>query len=216
MALPWFAVVVFLTFGRTVAAQIQAPQLAVGAGGGVAFPVHSDFDFAAGTWQVNIRGALGSHAAVEVFFDEWRHSSGRDLPAGRIVGSSGVVTGYGRLTERTRHRTRAVGFNALATGSTGRVVLAGGGGIGYFGYRRVFEQELVACEPPAPEICQPFSTTHTSSSFSVQGVGSVDVAITSRNPAVMAFGQIQFIAPVDDFGFGHLGVVGGIRVGFRR
>lgn len=205
-----------LSGAGTAAAQIAAgPRLAGSIAGGIALPFHSDLDFTAGTWQIGVRGAVAAHAAVEVFFDEWRHSSDRDLPGGTFVGSSGVVTHYGQLTERTSHLTRTMGFNALATGSSGRVLFAAGGGVGYFSYRRVFEQELFACQPAGAEICQPFTRTHTSSSFSMQIVSSVDVVISSRTPVVLAFGQVQFIAPVDDFGFGHTKVLGGIRIGVR-
>ena len=55
-----------------------------------------------------------------------------------------------------------------------------------------------------------FDNRFNSQSFTVQGLVGLDVPITSL---IGAFGQFQFVTPVEDPGFSHSSVTGGVRVG---
>ena len=177
--------------------------------GGMAFPLHADFDFNATEWQIAVRATVSPRFLLEGFFDEWRHSSEETRLGGSIQGPSGVIGSYGGLHQRTAHRTRVVGVNALFRGTIGRVTLTGGGGPGYLAYSRTFTQELTDCQGSTPRVCEPFENRFTNSDLALQGAGAVEAPVWSR---VSAFGQVKFTASISDIAGSHASATAGVRV----
>ena len=186
----------------------DAPSVAVSAGAGMAFPLHGDFDFTAPEWQLAIRAAAAQHFVLEGFFDEWRHASEEVRLGVPLLGPTGPIGQIGRLEQRTEWSARTVGFNLLGRGSTERVSVTGGGGIGYMTLRRVSTDTVSDCVASVPGVCQNRESEFSNSSFSFQTVAGVDVFITSR---VAAYAQFQSITPSEDAGSTHLSVIGGMR-----
>lgn len=96
----------------------DAPRVTVGVGGGVANPMHGDFDFVAPEWQLSLRGRMADGVTFEGFFNEWRHTE---------------ETFFSQRIVRT---TRVVGVNVLAGRMGNRVGWSAGGGIGSMTFRR--------------------------------------------------------------------------------
>ena len=173
-----------------VLAQTDDSRITLSGAGGISIPVHGDLDFTAPAWQIAVRGSVSRHFLLEGFFEEWRHET-EDVLA--------------TVTQRTTHTMKTVGVNWLGRGFVGRAAFTGGGGIGFMQYDRRFEQSANDC----PGSCQEFDNRFTSQSFTFQGVAGVDVPITS---VFAAFGQCQFVVPIEDVGFSHSSVTGGVRV----
>lgn len=194
-----------------VAAQDQPDpgRITASMGGGIAFPLHADFDFTATEWEIAVRATVSPRFLLEGFFDEWRHSSEETRLGGTVQGPSGVIGSYGGLSQRTVHRTRVVGVNALVRGTMGRVSVTGGGGPGYLAYGRTFTQELTDCQGTTPRVCDPFENRFTNSDLALQGVGGGEAPVWSR---VSAFGQVKFTASISDISGSHTSVTGGVRV----
>ena len=188
----------------------QPVRLAAGAAAGLAIPLHGDFGFNAPEWQISIRAAVSDHVLLEGFFDEWRKSTENVLENLPLRGPDAIIGHVDRISLRTQHVTRSVGMNGLLRGQFGRVSLTGGGGVGFMSYRRDYSETTTGCQSTIPSVCQGRENRWTNSSFTLQAAGGVDVALTSR---LSGFAQYQMIAPVNDFGSMHVGVIGGVRVG---
>ena len=169
-------------------------RISLSGAGGISFPLHGDLDFNAPEWQIAVRGTVSRHFLLEGFFEEWRHKT------------EDVRT---NVTLRTTHTMKTVGANWLARGFAGRAAITGGGGIGFMHYDRRFAQSVTGCQSSAPVSCQDFENRFNSQSFTVHGVAGVDVPITSW---IAAFGQYQFVVPMEDVGFSHSSITGGVRV----
>ena len=76
-------------------------------------------------------------------------------------------------------------------------------------YERRFNQTLTDCVSTQPNGCRDFASRFSNSTFSVQAVGGLEVALTHR---LAAFGQYQFVAPTIDIAGGHSSVGAGVRV----
>ena len=190
-------------------AQDPPPRLTVAANVGVANPFHGDFDFNAPAWEVSMRGALGTHAAAEFFVEEWQHRQTTVSLDQLITGPSGPLGRIARFEQRTTYRMRSAGVNVLATGGSGRVSFFGGGGVGLLAYARRFTSSATGCDAGTGLICQPSGNTFTSESFTVQGVGEMDVTVV---PRIQWFGRAAMVVPVSDPGFGHATLSGGVRI----
>lgn len=207
------AIVVFASIlldgARAGAQQQDPPRLSIAGGAGVALPLHADLDFTPSEWQVSFRGRFSRHFALEGFLSDWRHDATRVLINQSIEGPTGFLGRVGRIEETTSHDVRVVGVNALATGSRGRVTIAGGGGIGILLFDRRFRQTSTGCNAGTTALCGTFENTFTNDSETVQGVVDIDVAVTRR---LSGFGRYQVVLPLRDIGFGHGSVAGGVRL----
>jgi hypothetical protein len=207
----WSAALLLVVLAMPAAAQTADPRVAVSVGAGAAYPFHGDLDFTAAAWQVAVRGRPAKHFLVEAFFDRWRNTSEDVFENIAVQGPSGVLGRIARVTTRQQRTTDTVGINGLATTTLGRARIAAGGGIGQMVFRRRYTTEYSGCDPAvitASFACEETQTRGSSGSLSVQAVGALDVSLL---PRVAAFGQVQLLYPVRDFGSGHVGVIAGIR-----
>lgn len=191
-------------------ATAQEPDQKVSAGvaAGLAIPFHGDFNFTATAWQADVRISTARHFALGFFIEEWRHTDEDVLIGQSITGPSGPLGRADRIETQTEHRTRAVGANLLARGTTGRVTFTGGGGISYLLYRREFSQRMSGCEPAS--LCTDFSQEFDNSSLAGQVQAGVDVAVAAH---VALMGQFRLVVPINDPAGGHNSFVAGIRFG---
>jgi hypothetical protein len=142
-------------------------------------------------------------------FSERNGVTDEDVLIGQtITGPSGPLGRADRIETQTEHRTRAVGANLLARGTTGRVTFTGGGGISYLLYRREFSQRMSGCEPAS--LCSDFSQGFDNSSLAGQVQAGVDVAVAAH---VALMGQFRLVVPINDPAGGHNSFVAGIRFG---
>ena len=190
-------------------AQQPPPKLSIAGAAGISNPFHGDFNFTAPQWQISLRTAVSDHFLLEGFFDEWRHTTDDVRENQTLRDPNGIVGRAGRLSIRTVQVTRSVGFNALARASFDRLTLTAGGGPGVWLYQRRYSQTLADCQATAPEFCRDYANRFSNSSFSVQAVAGLEVALTSH---VAAFGQYQFLAPTIDIAAGQATVGAGVRV----
>jgi hypothetical protein len=187
--------VLLLVLAAPAAAQgLEDSRITVSGAGGIAFPLHGDFDFNAPEWQIAVRATVSRHFLLEGFFDEWRKKS-----------QDGGLS----FDSNTTYTMRTVGVNWLARGFIDRAAFTGGGGIGFMHYDRLFEQSVRGCQPSTPASCQALENRFNSQSFTFQAVAGVEVPIAS---VLSAFGQYQFVAPIEDVGFSHSSLTGGVRV----
>ena len=114
-----------------------------------------------------------------------------------------------RVTTRTGHRTRVVGWNVLGRTNAGRATLSSGGGISYLLYSREFHQAMTGCE--AASACNDVTRKFDNGSFAAQVQAGVEVPVA---PHVAAMGQFRWIVPIQDPGGGHYTFMGGIRFVF--
>ena len=198
-----------LTTAPMTMAQDREARFTVGGGVGVSNPLHGDLDFIASSWDVSARGTPARHLTIEGFATEWRHDTESIQIGVPLQGPSGVIGSIGRLTQRTQYRTMAFGASLLPTFSTGRVTVAGGGGVDVMFFQRRFEQTLEDCVSATAVACGNFSNTHSSSSLGAHLLAGVDVRIA---PRLLAFGQFRMLVPVQDPGSGHTEVLGGVRL----
>jgi hypothetical protein len=189
----------------------EPPRLTVGGGAGIAFPLHGDFDFNPAAWNASVRARVTSRAWIEGAYEEWRHSEARTLTNQPIQGPTGHLGRIDRIDIETRHTVRTVGVRGLFGGTSGRISLWGGGGPAFLQYERRFQQAETGCSGTIA--CGGFDRTHSSSSFAVQGLAGLDVAVTRW---LAVYGQYAAIFPVDDPGFGHQSVMGGVRLGLVK
>lgn len=188
LTLGLFACLCLLAAAFAAPASAQGPddsRITLSGAGGIAFPLHGDFDFNAPEWQITVRATVSRHFLLEGFFDEWRKNSQQR---------------FTRFESNTTYTMRTVGVNWLVRGFIGRATVTAGGGPGFLLYSRRFEQAVDD---------QSFENRFTSQSFVVQGVAGVEVPITS---IISGFGQFKFVMPIEDPGFSHMSVAGGVRV----
>jgi hypothetical protein len=167
------AAFVFALSPSIVFGQDAPPKLTIAGGGGLTTPFHGDLDFTASHVELSLRGSISDRVALEGFFGQWRGSE-----------------------RSTAYKMRNVGANVVGIGSSGRVTISGGGGIGAFAYDRRASTGNV----------------FSSDGFTVQGVAGVDVAVARR---VQVYGRYLLVLPVRDPGFGHGSVGGGVRIVLR-
>jgi hypothetical protein len=189
-------------------AAAQDRHVSVGAAAGVAAPLHGDFDFTAGSWQVDLQLDMSRFFVSSIFLEQWQHSNEEVLTDGTIFGPDGRVGRAERITMRTRQRARAAGWSVLAR-SSGRISVGGGGGLSYVLFSRDFSQSLTGCVPSS--LCTDSSHGFKSSAFAAQVQAGLDVEVT-RHLAMM--GQFRLLVPVEDPGSGHHTVVAGMRFVF--
>jgi hypothetical protein len=194
---------------RAALAQNEMPRVSIAAAGGGATPFHADFEFTAPSWEISVRGQTARHLAIEGFFEQWEHADREVLLNRDITGPNGFLGRVGKIEESTAYRMRTAGFNALVTGRSGRVTFGGGGGIGFMEYDRRFTQASTGCDPAVAQLCSSFENTFSSNSFTVQGVGELDVAIVRR---IDGFVRYLLVVPTVDPGFGHGTILGGVRL----
>lgn len=186
-----------LAAAPAVSASAQAfddSRITVSGAAGIALPLHGDFDFNPPEWQIAGRVTVSRHFLLEGFFDEWR----------KKTQERGT-----RFESNTTYTMRTAGVNWLARGFIGRAAITGGGGIGFMHYDRLFAQSVTDCQSSTPVSCQDLENRFSSQSFTFQGVASLEVPIAS---VISAFGQYQFVAPIEDVGFSHSSITGGVRV----
>lgn len=193
---------------RAAAQSVERPRLTVSAGGGIANPMHGDFDFVAPEWQVSVRARLADGVTFEGFVNEWRHSTEAVHLNQTMTGPAGFLTRAGRFEEHSLRTTRVIGVNVLGGRTAGRVSWAAGGGIGAMDFRHEYTQSTTECVPDLPQICREFRNEFTNSSFSIQALAGVDVRVARR---VQAFGQFLLAVPTVDPGSGHSSITGGVR-----
>jgi hypothetical protein len=196
-----------LNGARADAQQQDPPRLTIAAGAGVAMPLQGDLDFTASEWQVSVRGRMSPHFALEGFFSAWRHDATRVLLNQAIIGPDGPLGRIARIEETTRHEIRVAGANALAIGSSGRVTVAAGGGVGILLFDRLFRQTSAGCDPA--DLCRTFETPFSNDSGTAQGVFDADAALSQR---ISVFGRFQFVVPLRDVTFSQASVAGGVRM----
>jgi len=209
IGLPALAVLFILAACPAAAQGPDGRHVSVGAAAGLATPWHGDFDFTATAWQADVRFDTARHFGFGVFFEEWRHTGEAFFTNQTISGPNGSLGRVERITARTDHRTRALGWNLVARGTASRVTVSGGGGVSYLLYSRDFRQTMSGCEPAS--LCRASGQEFNNGSFAAQLQGGVDVGIA---PHVAAMGQFRAIFPIEDPGGGHHTIMGGIRVVF--
>ena len=183
-------------------------RVSVGAAAGIATPLHGDFDFTAAAWQLDLRLATGRFFASSIFFEQWQHTDEDVRTDQTISGPTGPIGAIDRITLRTVHCTRAVGWSLLGK-SNGRVALSGGGGVSYLLYSREFSQTLTGCVPAS--LCTDSNQQFDNGAFAAQVQAGVDVAV-ARHVALMA--QFRLLVPLEDPGSGHHNILGGVRFRF--
>ena len=191
------AAVLILAAAPAAAQDPLVPHVTLGAAAGIAAPFNGDFDFTATSWQTDVRFETTRHLGFNLFLEEWRHTNTEEF------GAAGRAD---RVTIRTRHRTRVVGWNALGRANVGRATLSGGGGVSYLLYSREFHQAMTGCEPAST--CNDFTQKFDNGSFAAQVQAGVEVPVA---PHVAAMGQFRWIVPTLDPGGGHQTFMGGIR-----
>jgi hypothetical protein len=172
-------------------------------------PWHGDLDFTATTWQADVRFDTSRHFGFGVFFEEWRHPDERVLTDQVISGPGGPLGQVARVTTRTVHMTRVLGWNLLARGTTARVTISAGGGASYLLYSRDVSQTMGGCDPAS--LCTDSGRMFHSRSFAAQLQGGVDVRVA---PHMAVMGQYRAVVPFEDPGGGHHSIIGGVRVVF--
>ena len=183
----------------------STPLVSVGAGAGVAFPFHGDFDFTPWVWDADMRVAIARHVLFEVAAGEWRHTervASQNIP---IIGG-GVI---GRVDHTTTHVQRSLQANLLFTAPLGRVRFNAGGGVGLLQHHRQTTAVTTACPPAAA--CGPFESSISNPAGSVQGVGGAEIRLAG---SLALYGLVRFVVPLvpyADPGASDLRAVTGLR-----
>ena len=209
IVLPALSVLFVLAVCPAAAEDPDARHVSVGAAAGLATPLHGGFDFTGTAWQADVRFDTARYFGFGVFFEAWRHTEEDVFTDQPISGPNGPLGRAERITARTDHRTRALGWNLFARGAASRVTVTGGGGASYLLYSRDFRQTMSGCEPAS--LCRDSGQEFDNSSFAAQLQGGVDVGVA---PHVAVMGQFRAIFPIEDPGGGHHTIMGGVRVVF--
>jgi hypothetical protein len=194
------------------AAQDRAPAFTIGGGAGIANPFHGDLSFTATAWEVSARWNGGRWVLMETFAGEWLHDEESRNLVVPIYGSSGLIGYAAELVQKTKQRMRVAGVNVLPMWERGRVRLWGGGGAGFLLYTRRSTTRIAGCPSPSPFPCDDYATSHASGALTVQAAAGADVAI---GRFLVAFAKYGVVFPLEEPGFGHAAVLGGVRVAFR-
>ena len=208
-----FVLLPFLLVATPAAAQSEAPAFSVSAGGGIAFPFHSDYPSTAFDWHASVRTRATEHVFIEAMYDEWRGTTTSVTRDVTFRGPSGALLGHAdELRVEDANRIGLIGVSVLGTGAAGRVRLSAGGGASVMTFRSTYSSRFRGCTSTTPGICRDFTNTNSEATLAVQAVADVEVAITSH---VSAFGRALLAGPPRDPAAGHMNVVGGVRVSFR-
>jgi hypothetical protein len=196
-----------------VVAQTAAstPRVSVGAGVGLAFPFHGDFDFTAGAWDADVRLALSRHTVFEAAVGEWRHTETSVRENVTVQAVSGPPGTVGRVEQSTRRVQRAIQVNLLGTGVLGRVRVVGGGGVGLLQHDRRFRQSIEDCSAGVADVCGSTESTFSNIAGSAQAVGGVDIRVAGSSSV---YGQARFIVSMRDPAGSDLRVTTGARWSF--
>lgn len=184
-------------------AQVTHPAVSVGAGAGVAWPLHGDLDFTPWTWETDVRVALSSRVVLEVAGGEWRHS--RTTITTDIPGSVDID----RIDHESHHVRRTGYVSLLAAASSGRARVSGGGGVGLQQDRQRSITRLTGCT--VTTACGTFQSSSSRAAAVVQGVGDVSVAMSAH---ASLFARVRLIVPAIDPGNSDVRVLGGVRLGW--
>ena len=194
---------------RIAAAQEDStPRVSVGAGAGVAFPFHGDFDFTPWAWDADVRIAMSPHVLFEVAVGEWRHTDSlvrQNIP---VTPGGGTI---GRLEQSTTRAQRSLEANVLFTGARGRVRTNVGGGIGLLQHHRDTSHVTADCSPGTS--CGSFESAFSNVSGSAQAVGGAEVRLAG---GLALYGQVRFVVPFADPGGSDLRATTGLRWSFVR
>lgn len=194
--------------GLAEAQPYATPRVAIGAGGGVAFPLHGDFDFTPWAWEADARVALSRHVLFEVAVGEWRRSETRVVENIQLTMPAGVI---GRLETTTTRVQRTWQANLLFTGASGRVRVTGGGGVGVLQHERETRQVLSDCSSGVA--CNASGSEFSNGSGSAQVLGGTEVRLAG---GLAVYGQVRFIVPMTDPGGSDFRVTSGVRWSFGR
>lgn len=185
------------------------PRLSVAAGGGIADPLHADFDFTAADWHVSVRASMSSRLAIEAFYQKWEHTDREVLLNQAILGLAGPLGRVERVELATTKDMRTMGMNVVATFGSSRATFSSGGGIGLIAYRRRSTTTSSGCDAAVAHLCGSTENRFSNGDFAAQGVVAMDVAVTRR---VQLFGRYLLVVAVTDPGFGYGSLNGGVRI----
>jgi len=193
-------------------AQPDPPRVSIAGGVGMAKQTYGELTFdSSPAWDVSVRVRTARHLAIEGLFDQWRQAEHSVHLDQLLTGPNGPLGRVARIDERRTYRMGTLGINVLAIGNSGRVTVAGGGGVGFMAYDRTFSQGGSGCEPSVASACVGYSNSFSSSSLTAQGTGALDVAVV-RHIAIV--GRYDLIVPVQEPGFLHHTLTAGVRVAF--
>lgn len=198
-------VLVLCGLSARAAAQGAPPRVAVGAGIGLARPLHADFDFIAPAWDGDVRVALSDRLLFEAAVGDWRRVETDVLEDVPTTNPPGII---GRAESRTTRVQRSYQGNLLLTGADGRLRMSAGGGVGLVQHTRRSETRTDECS--AGVTCGRFESTFSSATGSIQAAGGVEWRLSRR---VAVSGQARFVVPMTDPGSGDLRFTAGLRVG---
>jgi hypothetical protein len=205
----WILLVALVLLPAAAWAQsADPPRVSVGAGVGLAFPLHGDFDFTPWAWEADVRVALSRRGVLEVAAGEWRHSESRVVHDIQVTPPPGTIGRFEQATGRTQRMLQA---NLLFQGATGRLHVTAGGGVGLLQFQRRTRIVTSGCSPGA--LCGTTEYTFTNASGTAQAVAGLEVAIAS---GLTAYGQARFIANIRDVGGSETRLTAGLRWGFGR
>ena len=188
-------------------------QVSAAAGAGVATQSYGELNFdRAPAWDVSVRLKTGPHLAFEGLFDQWREEQQAVHLDQLLTGPDGPLGHVDRIDERRIYRMQTIGVNVLATGTSGRLTVSGGGGAGLVLYHRTFAQNGSGCEARVASACAGFSNSFSSDSVGGLGTADLDVAVTRR---IRVFGRYDLIVPLQEPGFMHSTFAAGVRVVLR-
>lgn len=189
--------------GSAAAQSPDETRLSVAAGGGIANPLHGDFQFNAQTWHATVRLRSSRLVSFEATYSEWRHTE-TSTYTNIVTGSANRI---GRVVTETEYVARTAGFNVLLQHAVGRFGVWGGAGPGFMTLGHRYRYTASECQGIAR--CDTYTNDYSDGAFAVQGVAGFDVGLTSR---IAAFGQYGFMIPTEDPGAGHVTLTAGVRV----
>jgi opacity protein-like surface antigen len=193
-----------------VAQTTSGPRVTAAFGVGRVNPLPVDFPYTGPTWSAAVQVAVAKHIIVEGVAAGWRHTtatSSRD-EARDPRDRSGQTLLIRQSTTSTREGKDTVSLNALATATLGRVRFTSGGGAGLGVFKSRTAETVTVCTGYDPDVCDPFTERFSLRMFSMQCVLGVDVAVTSRLQAFVAYRLSQPF----NYGLGEVSVLTGLKV----
>jgi hypothetical protein len=200
------AVLLVLTFLPAAAARAQPvnpPRVSIGAGLGLALPFHGDLDFTPWAWDADVRIRLARRGLLEVAVGEWRHSESRVVENIQVTPPPGAI---GRLEQTTSRAQRMLQASLLFEGATGRLRVAGGGGVGLLQLNRRTRTITTGCSPEVS--CGASTSAFTNAAPTTQVLGGVEVTLGG---GVAVHGQARFIVNLRDVGGSETRLTAGVR-----